>query len=359
MRKIRFGNWNWSVILCLSLALPCALVAAPETKKPASETPAHTDDLSPSNDVIRAYLQLQAKIHDAELEIERTRQESQMAAAKSAEEIATRLQNIEQSVATQRLSEVEAMQSTTRFMLVALSAFAGLGFLAVTLTAYFQWRAITRLAQISSTHTTRPMEKLPILPALSMHDDRVGSPVAADSGGPRLLGVVERLEKRIAELEQTATTPLPGPGETNGHGNATITSLAVETQIASMVDEIANKADKAAEPTRRDHGQLTLLLDRGQLLLDQSEPQQALACFDQVLELDPGNAEALVRKGAALEKLQKVNEAIECYDRAIATDNSMTIAYLHKGGLFNRMERFSEAVECYEQALRTQEKQHA
>jgi tetratricopeptide (TPR) repeat protein len=113
--------------------------------------------------------------------------------------------------------------------------------------------------------------------------------------------------------------------------------------------------DIAAEEAER----VSLLLGKGQSMLNLDDAQAAAECFEQALRIDPSNAEAWVRKGTALERLQQLNEAVECYDRAIASDGSLTIAYLHKGGLFNRMERYNEALECYEKALRTQEKRRA
>ena len=106
-------------------------------------------------------------------------------------------------------------------------------------------------------------------------------------------------------------------------------------------------------PGRDEHARIAELLSQAHSMLDVDNPEAALACFDEVLALEPDHSEALVKKGAALERLHKLNEAIECYDRAIAVDDTMTIAYLHKGGLCNRLERFKEALECYEKALRT------
>jgi tetratricopeptide (TPR) repeat protein len=108
-----------------------------------------------------------------------------------------------------------------------------------------------------------------------------------------------------------------------------------------------------------DADRVSVLLGKGLSMMNLDNARAAAACFDEVLAIEPHNAEAWVRKGAALEKLQQLDEAIECYDHAIAANSSLTIAYLHKGGLFNRMERFNEALECYEKALRTQEKHPA
>jgi tetratricopeptide (TPR) repeat protein len=101
-----------------------------------------------------------------------------------------------------------------------------------------------------------------------------------------------------------------------------------------------------------------VLLGKGQALLNLDAPEQALACFDEVLGLDPNNAEAYVRRGLAF-KLQNWEQALENYDRAIAADQALTIAYLYKGGVCNRLQRHKEALESYEQALQTESKVRA
>jgi len=84
-----------------------------------------------------------------------------------------------------------------------------------------------------------------------------------------------------------------------------------------------------------------------------------LACFEEVLAVEPNNTEALIKRGQALEKLRRTQEAIESYDRVIAADSSLTVAYLYKGGVFNRLEQFDKALECYEQALHVQDNKGA
>ena len=88
---------------------------------------------------------------------------------------------------------------------------------------------------------------------------------------------------------------------------------------------------------------ISVLLGKGQTLLNLDQPEGAIECFNEVIALDSKNSEALVKKGAALERLKKLEEAIECYDQAIAANSSSTLAYLYKGGVCNRLERFDEA----------------
>jgi len=233
-------------------------------------------------------------------------------------------------------------------MLIVAGSFATLGFVAMLLMAYFQWRTISRLAEISAA--------LPVSYALG-----AGPPVAALGAGEtqrvllgppgqanqQLLGALERLENRILELEHTARPPLPK-------------SAARPVEMPALAQPSHGDAAEASgdEPAATEAARLTLLLGKGQSLLNLDQAEEALACFNEVLALDPRHPEALVKKGAALERLRKADEAIACYDQAIAADKTMTVAYLYKGGLFNRLERFGEALECYEQALRTQENRH-
>ena len=168
----------------------------------------------------------------------------------------------------------------------------------------------------------------------------VGPP---EQSNQRLLGALERLEKRIHELEHTAHPPLHEPAPHR------IRKPAASAQWpAGDGGAGGGGGGSGCRAHHRAAGQ-------GPVAAEPRPGRRGAGCFDQVLALDANHPEALVKKGAALERLRKLDEAIACYDRAIAADSSLTVAYLYKGGLFNRMERFSEALECYEQALRTQE----
>jgi tetratricopeptide (TPR) repeat protein len=282
-------------------------------------------------DVMRAYLQLQEQLHATQLAIERNRQETETAATRNAEAVALRLQALQEALVAQRAQELEAIRSANRLMITIGGAFAVVAFLAMLLTAYFQWRAVSRLAEFSVlSQASLTMGHAPTLGiGAGASDLHPVTGALTEQVNPRLLGALERLEKRIAELEHTARPPL-------GEPNATADGA------------VAGSADRA-----------TLLLAKGESLLSLDKTEEALACYDEILALAPDHSEALVKKGDALERLRKIDDAIGCYDRAIAAGHSLTVAYLHKGGLFNRLERYEEALQCYEEALRTQEKSHA
>ena len=304
-----------------------------------------------ANEAFRSYLQLQEQLHETQLSIERAEKEMELATLKSAAILSNRLQAIEQTVELQRAHEL----GIVRDMMYIAGAFVVIGVLALLFTSYFHWRAVSRLGEIAAALPAyRGLGAMPALPALGVNENQL----LLEQTNTRLLGAVERLEKRIAELEahdsarhltngNPAATPEPVRAEKNTVAEA-LPEMSVQPSRTTTTTGSGGSAESAE--------QVMMLLGKGQSLLSQDQNEQAVACFDEALALDPANTELLVKKGDALEKLRRTKDALECYDRALAIDASMTIAYLHKGGLLNRIERFDEAMHCYEQALRTQDK---
>ena len=331
-RNTSFGIARWSVF-CLLLIFSAFRVAAAET------TNAPTQSGETNSQELRTYLQLQEQLHATRLAIESVGAEAKQAAAQNAEELAVRLRAVEQAVATQRAKELEAMQSSNRNMLYVAGAFASIGCVAMLLMGYYQWRTVNRLAELSAGIPAGAMALGSMRPIAAIGPGSTHEVTAAPAinAHPELLETIQRLEKRVHELEHASPASLTnGSSETEKNG-------------------LTHNGDESNAPAVEEARSVNLVLGKGQSLLNLDKAEEALVCFDEALAMEPNNAEALVKKGTALERLRKLNEAIECYDRAIAADRSMTIAYLYKGGLFNRMERFGEALECYEMALRTQE----
>ncbi len=293
-----------------------------------------------TQDSLNAFLQIQEQLHATQLLIESNRAVATAQAQRDTADLNARLQLLEQTVAAQRASDNEATQKAQRLTLILAGAFVVVGLTAMFFMAYFQWRTVTRLVELSALRPSAlaldDRNASPLLPAGEVQ--AVPGRAAVQLANTRLFNVVERLEKRILELEHTAHVPL--------------------TESISPGTDGPNGATPASAGPGRDT-QVARLLAEGQSLLNDNEPEKALACFDQALALDPKHAETLIKKADALEKLDRFEEAIACYDDAIAADNSMTIAYLHKGGLFNRMSRYEEALQCYEHALHTHDQRTA
>lgn len=264
------------------------------------------------DDVSNNYLQIQEQIHATQLAIEQGRLAALNAANSNAAALAVRLQSLEQSVATQRANDAEAARKSQQLILILAGAggLAGLGMM--LLMVYFQWRAFTQLAAIS---TPQPAA---LANASAVHQLAAPGRATVETANARLLDVVGQLEKRIHELE-SGQKVLPGMA--------------------------------AADSTD--------LLAEAQKFLDAQQPQLALESVAAVLLAHPQHAEALVKQAVALEKLGRPDEALASCDQAIAADDTLALAHLHKGGLLNRLRRYDEALDCYERALLAQEKKSA
>jgi tetratricopeptide (TPR) repeat protein len=290
-----------------------------------AETNAAGSSLPP--DAANGFLQVQQQLHDTQLAIEHNRQQVEAEAKRNAEDMAARIESLQQIIAAQRQTEIAAVQKTQQLILILGGTFGAMGLAVLLLMAYLQWRAVSRLVELISLRPAEfALDQGRVLPS-------VMTSASVEQSNARLFSMVDHLEKRILELKHATRAPL--------------------SETASATVHESNGAPKTSSD--RDECVANLVAE-GQSLLAANEPQKALECFDVALGLHPKHAEALVKRGGALEKLDRLDEAIACYDQAIEADGGMTIAYLHKGGLFNRLSRYDEALQCYERALQTQEK---
>ncbi|HEY3932692.1 MAG TPA: tetratricopeptide repeat protein [Verrucomicrobiae bacterium] len=308
------------LIVCACVFFATQIFAAETNPVVSSQTP-------DAQNAANGYLLIQEQLHATQLAIENNRQEAEAAAKRNADEMATRIQTLEQTIATQRASDAAATQKIEQLTLLMAGVFGLVCVAVMLLMAYLQWRAVARLVALVAPSSSALALNTRPLPTLA-------TSVTVEESNARLFGTVDRLEKRILELEQMARPPLP-------------------KKKPPVAPELQNGA--TASNDDRDECVVNLLIE-GQKLVEANAPEKALECFDMALAIQPKHAEALVKKGGALEKLDRLDEAIAFYDRAIEVDNSLAIAYLQKGGLFNRLARYDEALQCYEQALRTREK---
>ncbi len=330
----------FGVALLILAAGPIGLRAQAATDvapaKPASPEALNRDDL------LKSYLQLREQLQAAELTIVKNRLESEAAARTQAAAITEKLDALKADLAAEReRRQLEAQrlaadrerqqaesQHAYRTVLYVASAIGGVGLLAMLLTTLFQWRSITRIAEVTTLRPQLPdAARLGLLPGES-------APPAGEAvvqSNQRLLAVVRRMERRIAELEETVEHPLPG--------------------VADETPEPVAPPHRQPDPADDRAARIAALVGKGWSLINRNRATEAIACFDEVLKLDPVHAEALLKKGLAFEQLKQDREALECYDRAIKADPKMTIAYLSKGRVCNRLQRYDEALESYEHAL--------
>ena len=227
MSKLVFSNslvGAWPRRACLVLALisfsaPCW---GAEPVSPAA-LPGKAEDTN-SQDILRGFLQLQEQLHAAQLAIEHNRAQADAAAAQNAKALGAQLSDIEQTLASQRAQELEAMQSSDKMMLFVAGVFAVFGFLAMLFMAYFQWRTINRLAEITAAlPMAHALGAGTQVAALGAGDARLVSMGTPEQSSQRLLGALEQLENRIYELEHSAHPPLPQGSSLNQEAQDTPT----------------------------------------------------------------------------------------------------------------------------------------
>lgn len=318
---------------------------------------------------MRLSTNLEAEILFTRQALEQLRREVEQTAARNAAAITSSLSLVESTLSRMHERQMQSTQSSNRTILIVAGVFGALGLVCLLLISMVLMRAIGRFSEaaapVHGQHLLGPGQVAPALSAGEMSPARRG---AAEEASSRFQNALDQLQKRIMELEQSASAQVGSPG------NSTTASVAApradevrprEVQNGSAVsiiqpllpddEPVAASPEDGAAPASR----ATVLLGKGQALLNLDSIEPALKCFEEALALEPNNAEALVKKGMAFEKLQDWERALESYDRAIESDQSMTVAYLYRGGVCNRLQRYREALESYEQALRTEKKSQA
>ena len=367
MGGIRKGPGIFSAMAVFYLALCLSVTAETNSSLTGKDLPSE-GSAEWAQHVVQSYQQLQEQqrsmlvgIEQARQDaaaaaraVEQARQDAEASAKRNSEEVEARLNRIEQSVTAEREHEMETVRLSQRSTLITVGIFASLGFLGTMFFVVFLLRIMNRRTETLITQFTGQLLGTGFTPAaLASGDTHVVSVNRVEQSTARFVNTIERLEKRINELEGTSE-PMPDavPPELKKPADAPPAATEPHSETPELDAAMTRAKTEKAERDAR----IALLLGKGQALLNLSQADTALVCFDEVIALDSTIAEAFVKKGMALEKLGNLDGAIDCYDRAIALDNSMTMAYLNKGGVFNRLERYGEALQCYEQALRAQQK---
>ncbi len=335
-------NFTWlttirfTLLLLLLAAAPLSASAAePNVTTNAVAAPATNAPSAISLDTerqLRSYLKLQEQLHATLMAIEQARAEASLEAKTNAELLASRLEQLEQKLAEQREQQLQASKASSLTALWIGGGIVALGLIALALSMYFQTRGVNRLAQVADGfQNDRALLGAGLPMGLSGSERLLIGPGSSSAGNKTLLATIDRLERRVLELE-----------------GATASEMTLDAEVAD------GKSRRNGNASRKPADQTTVLLSKGNVLLSLGKADEALACFDDAIAASPNLAEAQLKRGMALEKLKRLDDAVRAYDRAIALNKSLTQAYLSKGAIFNQQERFNDALECYEQALRSE-----
>ena len=206
---MKSGRPKIFILICIAALFATRSFAA-ETNSISSSTNADA--------LVNGYLQVQAQLHATQLQIEQSRAEAAAEAKRNADAMAARIQALEQTVAEQRAAATDAARLT--WSLAGLFGLAGLGVL--LLTGWFQWRAFSQLAEISSHHGAT------LAAVQGVHQLAAPGRATVEVTNGRLLDIVGQLEKKILELEsggrllggRMRNPPTRSPRDNNGSTRA-------------------------------------------------------------------------------------------------------------------------------------------
>jgi tetratricopeptide (TPR) repeat protein len=91
--------------------------------------------------------------------------------------------------------------------------------------------------------------------------------------------------------------------------------------------------------------------NKGIALAALGRPQEALACYERGLEMDPHQSGLWNNKGQALERLDRYEEALACYNRAVEITPQDGGMWGNKGRCLRALGQYEEAIACYDLGL--------
>ncbi|MCI0480688.1 MAG: tetratricopeptide repeat protein, partial [Candidatus Dadabacteria bacterium] len=105
--------------------------------------------------------------------------------------------------------------------------------------------------------------------------------------------------------------------------------------------------EPTAEPAQEPEKEMSVdeLTEKGNDYFASERFEDALACFDKVLIVNPNDQDMLHNKAAVLYKLKLYGEAIEVFNKLIQLDANDVAAYLTKGASYYWLGKYAEAID--------------
>ena len=216
---------------------------------------------------------------------------------------------LQQTLIAQREREIELARQSTSFQFKVIIGAAAAVFLVLLFSYWFQLRCLNRVMEIK-TGGLLPGGRAPHL--LEPENPQTS----------KLLSAMKMLEHRMEQLET--------PGQHAAAAPTLVDNTGVEPSTSSS---------------------MSLLLAKGQVLLDTERLQEAVACFQEAITVDPENSEAHLKKGIALERMGRMEQALAAYEEALRLNPKRTVANVYKARVLAAMHRYDEAISTYDNAL--------
>jgi tetratricopeptide (TPR) repeat protein len=216
-----------------------------------------------------------------------------------------------------------------------------------------QMRSLRKLREIGTTAgmigrqilNAKNVKKMPVVDHTPVWEyegpDAVSSPnQAVGAGTPSNMQVqtisAEELTERL-ETDQTLRQYL-----------AQELGVDQDSDPQTLLQTLLAKAQTPQEPDPTD---TSGWFDRGLEAAQAGQWQEALRCWDQVLELGADSQQAWYNRGGTLMMLQKYEDAIASYDQSLERRSDDPEAWFHRGICLNQLERYEDAIASYDQAI--------
>ena len=237
------------------------------------------------------------------------------------------LTGLQQSLETQRKREIELGEEARSFNTKVMFGAGAAIFLVFLASYWFQLRCLNRVMEIT--------REMPQLPAPGYAPNMLEAAQVRES---KLLDAVRILENRIRHLESPGAPN--GSADENGHLEFVESEADEPAAVGSPNSPEAPVASK-----------VSVLLAKGDVLLETERLQEALTTFTEAVNYEPTNVEAHLKKGIALERLNKLEQALGCYNDAVRLNPKRSFAYVHKARVLAALQRYDEALSVYDMAL--------
>lgn len=90
---------------------------------------------------------------------------------------------------------------------------------------------------------------------------------------------------------------------------------------------------------------------QGRLFLGENKPKEALAAFEKAIAIQPDNPRGWEGKGDIFLNASKFNDALAAYNKATQVDPNYALGWVSRGLALSRLEKYSEAIVAYDKAI--------
>ncbi len=131
-------------------------------------------------------------------------------------------------------------------------------------------------------------------------------------------------------------------------------SQGVLLQELGMYDESIEAFGRAIELVPENDSKMLAMVwyFKANSLCNNNRLEEALAAYDMVTALDPGNKGAWLGKGMMLEDLGMYNQSLEAFEAALKLEPRLIFAWMKKGDLLLKLGRSAESEAAYAEALK-------